>query len=324
MHFDNFDIEEVFNDYAKNMRDGGHLEKKATYVVPKSMLGDSNYTEIDVNEELRKIAADSGNSLYGLFTEDVMKGAHPEGSTKIVDAADGLGEVETLEATQAKMKDVAEKKVKLAKLVLAFASEIDAAGFHSLAQELDTKAAEFLGKGLKVKAALSPELQQTLADLSQSVGQALDQIQSAPLREQYKSSLGKHLADAANNEMAAKQLPKTFHQYLKHLASLPQEREAAMAMNQLAQSVYALPQAIDAAKAAPASPVEEVGVAKELTNEDKMKMVQQRLNQMFPDAGLAEDGNQGDRKTWTAVVNQLGLQPGKDFKNYDQLLAKLQ
>lgn len=331
MHFDDFDIDEVFSDYARIMQDGGHLEKKATYVVPKSLLGDSNYSEIDVNEELRKIAAENGGSkLYGLFSEDVMSGAHPEGSTKVADAPDGLGEVETLEAAQQKMKDVAEKKVKLAKLILSIAADLDASGFHAMAQELDLKTAEFLGKSIKVKkkASLPATVEQTLVDLSQMVAQALDKIKTPYMREQYKNSLDKHFSDAVTSELAAKQLPKVFYQYLKHLASLPDERAAAEALGQLADAIYSIPRVIDEAKnmateeAGPGESVEQ-GVAKTLTNEDKMKLVQQKLNKMFPDAGLDENGNKADKRTWSVVRNKLNLVPGQDFKNYDQLLAKL-
>ena len=113
MYFDDFDTEEVFANYAKIMQDEGHLDKKASYVAPRNLLGDDNYSEVEVNEDLKRIAAENGGkSLYNIFTEDVMSGSHPEGSTKIADAPDGLGEVETLQAAQKKIHEVAQKKVK--------------------------------------------------------------------------------------------------------------------------------------------------------------------------------------------------------------------
>lgn len=147
MYFDDFDTEEVFANFAKIMQDEGHLDKKASYVAPRNLLGDDDYSEIEINDELKRIAAENGGSkLYDIFTEDVMSGAHPEGSTKIADAPEGLGEVETLEDAQKKIHEVAEKKVKLAAKVLELANELDQEGFTNLAMGLDEKVAEFLGK----------------------------------------------------------------------------------------------------------------------------------------------------------------------------------
>jgi len=160
MYFDDFDTEEVFANYAKIMQDEGHLDKKASYVAPRNLLGDNEYTEIDINEDLVRIAKENGGgNLYDIFSEDVMANAHPEGSTKVADAPDGLGEVETLEDAQKKIKEVAEKKVKLAGKVLALATELDLEGFTNLAMGLDEKVAEFLGK----KAA-EPEIEVTMGE----------------------------------------------------------------------------------------------------------------------------------------------------------------
>jgi hypothetical protein len=146
MFFDQFNSEEVFNEYARIMQQEGNLDKKASYVVPKSFLGDDNYTEVEVHAELQRIAAEGseGGKIYDVVSEDVVKDAHPEGSTKIVDAAEGLGEVETQEAQQTKMKDVAEKKVTLAKMTLSLATELDKDGFIALAKGLDEVIAPFL------------------------------------------------------------------------------------------------------------------------------------------------------------------------------------
>jgi len=147
MFFDEFDVDDVFNNYAKIMQDEGHLTKKANYVVPKSMLGDDKYTEVEIDRELRKIAADGGvNKLYGLFTDNLVQGAHPEGSPKIVDAVDNLGVVENLDATHKRMLDVAAAKVKLAQKVLRLANDLDNSGFISFAKNLDRLAGKIVGK----------------------------------------------------------------------------------------------------------------------------------------------------------------------------------
>lgn len=147
MFFDNLDVNEVFDNYAKLMQEGGHLEKKANYVVPKSLLGDDKYTEVEIVDELRKLAAKGGSEkLYEIFSEDLMKDAHPEGSPKMVDAADDLGVVENLEDKHKAMLEVAQAKVKLASKVFALASELDGQGFVSLAKNLDHVAARLIEK----------------------------------------------------------------------------------------------------------------------------------------------------------------------------------
>lgn len=147
MKFDDFNVDEVFNNYSRIMTEKG-LDKTASYVVPKSILGDDNYTEIDLSEELRKIAAKESehSKLYDLVSEDVLSSAHSGGSVKIVDAADGLGVVETDKDQQAKMLEVAQKKAKIAERVLNLSSQLDKEGFVSFAKSLDKAVTNFLGK----------------------------------------------------------------------------------------------------------------------------------------------------------------------------------
>jgi hypothetical protein len=146
MLFNNFDENEVFNQYARIMQEQGNLEKKANYTMSPSLLGDDDYTEIDVTAELQRIAAENSQDgkLYGVVSDDILSSAHPEGSTKIVDAPDGLGEVETLEDEQAKMQAVAEAKVKLASMVLNLATDLDQNGFAAFAKNLDKAVESFL------------------------------------------------------------------------------------------------------------------------------------------------------------------------------------
>jgi hypothetical protein len=226
MFFDQINTEEVFNEYARIMQKEGNLEKKASYVVPKSFLGDDNYTEVEVHAELQRMAAEGseGGKLYNIVSEDVAKSAHPEGSTKIVDAQEGLGEVETLEAQQTKMKDVAEKKVKLAKAVMAFATDLDKAGFISLAKNLDEKIVPFLGIKVAETAAITGEYEKA------------EQLKAAARNALAHASVGEDPSSA----MTAKNLVNIVH---KPQAFITEVRKP-MVFNSLPQETRAPVQAL--------------------------------------------------------------------------------
>lgn len=150
MLFDKFDKDEVFSHYAALMEN--NLEKKASYEFPVNML-DENYSEIDISDVINKIAENEAKKLYDISSEDVLKSAHPEGSTKIVDAQDGLGVVETQEEAQKKDMQVAQKKAAIAEKVIKLTAELDKGGFTSLAYDLDAALAKFLGLPLPKKVA---------------------------------------------------------------------------------------------------------------------------------------------------------------------------
>jgi hypothetical protein len=159
MFYNKVDTEEIFDSYAKLMQDGGHLEKKANYVVSKSLLSDDLYTEIDVTRDLQKIAAGADSKkLNKLFAgNDLMDEAHPEGSVETVKAADDLGVVETLADRQKVMIDIATAKVKLAQKLFTLAASLEQDGFANLVPGLDKAASELLNQGNISKQAL-PEM----------------------------------------------------------------------------------------------------------------------------------------------------------------------
>lgn len=148
MKFDNFNVEEVFSNYAQIMQENGSLQKNASYTVPHTLLDQTgNFAEIDTKEAFNKMAKEGGvDKLYGLFSDDLYHTGHPEKSPKMVDASDGLGVVENLDDKHKGVMQVAESKVKLASRVLDLATELDQAGFTAIAVSLDRAAERLLQK----------------------------------------------------------------------------------------------------------------------------------------------------------------------------------
>jgi len=249
MKFNDINVNQVFDEYAKIMSDKGHLEKKANYSLPEFVVGNNDYSEIEINDVLQRMASEK---LYELDSEDVLGGAHPEGSTKIVDAPDGLGEVETLEATQKKIHDIAEKKIKLAKMVVALINDLDKNGFSELTKDLDNKLAGFLGTNIPTKTAQQAE--EAIVQLSDLVGGAF--TESNILVDHYRDELNNHLAELAMNpsEMALREFPKMYYKYLEHLWSRPEGKAVAKNMYSIYNDVVSLSD--EAAKALAIQPVD--------------------------------------------------------------------
>lgn len=232
MQFDDVNIDQVFNEYAKIMQDEGHLNKQANYTVPDFVVGNQDYTEVETQDVLRRLA---GEKLYELDSEDLFGSAHPEGSTKIVDAPDGLGEVETIEAAQKKIQDIAEKKVTLARKVIALTNELDKDGFAELAKELDEKLAVFLGQGLPEKKANQAE--QLIVQLSDLVGGAF--TESNMLTDHYRDALNQILSSIAMSPKAAelREFPKQYYKFLEHMWARPEGRAVAQNMHNIYNDV---------------------------------------------------------------------------------------
>ena len=222
--FDNFEVDEVFSDFSKIMKEKGHLETELNYTMPKGILERSNYSEISIQADLEKIAAKSGNDLYNIFTEDVMADAHPEGSTEILEAVDGLGEIETIQKTHEKMMSIVEKQTKIAGKVLRLSSKLDAQGFRSLAEDLDKKVASFLGKEL------SKEGSEKYRDLKSILSSALELVQATDTKKYLKDEANSTLEKAERDEHAAKKLTE-YHDYLLKTLSDLGESTAYIALD---------------------------------------------------------------------------------------------
>lgn len=263
MHFNDVNVDQVFNEYAKIMEESGHMSKQATYSLPDFVAGSDDYTEVDTRGTLLRLAEEK---LYDLSSEDVTSGAHPEGSTKVVDAPDGLGEVETLEAAQKKIQEVAEKKVTLAKLVVALLDDLDRDGFNDLRKDLDEKLAAFLGHGLAKKAS-TEQAKQLIEQLGELVAGTF--TESNMLVDHYRDQLNGYLVELSMHPDTAslREFPKQYYKFLEHMWSRPEGKGVAQNMYQVYQDVVDLTnQAVNALNTEYKEPephTEEMGVSKE-------------------------------------------------------------
>lgn len=262
MHFNDVSADQVFGDFAKIMQEQGHLDKQATYSLPDFVVGEDNYSEVEISGTLKRLA---NEKLYDLASEDVVSGAHPEGNTKIVDAPEQLGEVETIQTAQKKIHDIAEKKVKLAQMVVAFSDELDKDGFSGLSKMLDEKLAALFNTELPKKEAGSA-VEQLIVQLSELVAGAF--TESNMLTDHYRDQLNNELAELSMAPSAAglREFPKQYYKFLEHLWSRPEGKAVAHNMYAIYKDVMDLSNqaiaAMDAPHDEPAPHSEEQGVAK--------------------------------------------------------------
>jgi hypothetical protein len=225
MQFDSFNIDQVFNNFVSNMKESGSLNRPAKYTMPESILGSVGTKDIDISDELRKKAEKGASKMYGLFSDDVVGDAH-NGSVKVVDAAGDLGVVETIQDAHKKIEDVATKKVKIAKEVIALAQKLDDARFFKLANRLDAALSEFLN----IKAASNREYENALDKINQLV------ISNMPGSDKvvahYRNDLLQNLEQLLYKPSASslRNFSKKYYSAALHLGKLPEGKEVAQAM----------------------------------------------------------------------------------------------
>ena len=237
MNFNKIDVDQVFGEFAQIMHDGGHLEKKANYSLPGFVVGNNDYTEVETIDTLKRIAEEK---LYELSSEDVLGRAHPEGDVKIVDAPDGLGDVETLESEHAKIEEVATKKVTLAKKVIALINHLDKDGFETMTSDLDSKLAAYLGHELPAKLADSEDASAMVVRIGDLVSGAF--TESNMLTDHYRDSLLSELSVLTSQPSASglKEFPNKYYAALKHMWGQPEGRSVAQNLYNVYEDVVSM------------------------------------------------------------------------------------
>lgn len=71
------------------------------------------------------------------------------------------------------------------------------------------------------------------------------------------------------------------------------------------------------------APVEQSPVSAKMDSKAAMKAAQVLINATVGASTVEENGNLGDRKTYEVLSSKFGLVAGRDFHNYDQMLAAL-
>lgn len=216
---DFIDMDALFQTYTENVSG-----KKATYVLPKTLLDKQAYSEIDTSQDVEDIIAKHAN-LNNLFTrdgDDVM----PLGDD-IPTETDGMpmDEMTDIAAPEGIEPDTDESDTEfspaLAAKVLDLATKLDSAGFVRWAQELDGAVADFVGQPLATTE--DQQKEQLAGQLSTLVAASLEGKHW--LLAHAKQNLDDKLKEAIADPTKMKSFASAYQEMMDTLGKVPDLKE---------------------------------------------------------------------------------------------------
>ena len=196
---DYIDTEEIFNDFANRI-----AGSKSSFALPRSLLEEKPYSEIDVSDELERIISKSAN-LADIFD---MK------ENEDLEEMDRKDEDTVIE--NGKYEDLSNDKI--ATSALSLASKLDKLGFVSLASQLDIAVAEFLGQ--TVKTAEEHSVERNMGQINQLVTASLEGDHW--LLSHYRDNLKQKLVEANGEPEKLSAFANLFGEVAEHLGTLPE------------------------------------------------------------------------------------------------------
>jgi len=363
MRFNDFDLNSVFDDFADIAEKEGLMKKKANYTLPASMLSQTESDEIDISYELESMAADEREALYKQTKENELLGeAHPEGNKKLegLDAKDDLAVIEDLPGLRRRMLEVVNKEVKvkagrIAVELLKLADKLDEAGLKTMADNLDAAASLLVvGEDFEMgEAKVTNESDALVGNLKSAVGNLFEDASqyTQRLSQQEQNSVNASVEmivdalakievnmDSMDFTKAIEGIQETksalgaFWGWLTDVQAYIDPTSYKLVVSYLDRGLELLGQK-EAGRPTQEPTTEKPGVARttNINGGAMMLKVQQKINSLLDQLGydsvqnnVPETGNQADSETYERLSEVFGLVAGKDYRNWNELLSKLE
>lgn len=339
MRYDDFDADSVFDEFVRIAERDGLSSKKANYTMPTdSLFKEAHGLELDISDELSKIAE---KELGG---KDILDQAHPEGSKPLsgVDAKDDLALIEDLKGLKKRMLDLVNKEMKakasrIAVEVIKFAEELESSGLSKMAAKFD-RIGEILvlaQEGEMLDAAMA-KARDNVSALFESLNIQRDRLSEGDLSK--VMTAGENAMDALSkasqalnnfNFVAAEQALEGAKNHLNGFWYWSADVHVYMNESLYKSALANIDKAVDVISMKAREP--EVTDTPQVAKVDKAKRsmlaVQKAANKLLKDLGMservAENGNPGDKETYMKLKNLFGLEPGRDYRNWDQMMRAL-
>lgn len=199
---DFINLEDVFNDYVKEV-----AGKTSTYALPKTLLSQATYSEVDVSQDLEKLAS---IALDGPEEAKVLQDHKPQ----------TLNEMQLINET------------------LELAAALDKAGLVALSQELDLAVAKYMGQTVKIANPDEDERNAKFAKLDTLIAATLDGKHW--MLQHYRDGLNSKLKEAQVAPEKLKEVAANFLDIMKNLSTLSDMKEPFERMKQAWPAVQTL------------------------------------------------------------------------------------